>query len=235
MTCASPTELYVSKILVVLALLIALPILGEAQQPIVAPRPALADSSPARILRTTGGLNTPVIVEVLRQVHQPYPAAKREELADSVAARALNSPSYEAAIGAINTLNQAGNLQGHGSADLFSLDRLIQVHKAGRNEDTRLYALSVLIFQAQPGRALPYLRTVAASADGRSAFWALQDLESFAFGVWPIGTSDRATAENTLRQLYDADSMQSSRAISELCEVGALHRWPGSPKCQPRR
>ena len=81
-----------------------------AQQPGVARRPGWADSTPPQIMKLArGGFPDDIVIEVLRQRHQAYPAAKRRELADSVVALALRVPG--AADAAVSAIAESGSAE----------------------------------------------------------------------------------------------------------------------------
>lgn len=142
------------------------------------PREPLADSSPPVIMAHAGGVAPAAVMEVLRQVHQPYAAAKRRELLDSLTARAI---SYRgAATGPVLTIGIAGAADpgwggAGGTPDPDALDRLVRIYEQAPNPLTRTTALMALSHQVDPSRAWPTLRTAATSTADADAFIAVMN------------------------------------------------------------
>src|SRR5436853_6836976 len=118
-----------------LALLIvfASPATGQVRK-----RPAIADSSPARIMARVGPHADAIwLRDILRQSGAEYPRAKLDEIADSLVARAVDPRGSVArgdarthALDAVNALASAGSggaLSGRPYPG--ALERLIAVHR----------------------------------------------------------------------------------------------------------
>lgn len=211
----------------------------SAQQRKPASPLALADSSAARILESADskGIPTGVVVEVLRQQHRTYPAAKRQELADAVVARALSNPRVAA--DAINAIALAGSPDPTvaGIPDPEAMGRLILIHRGATNAETRRRALRQLVDQIQPARAVPYLKDVATSSDVEDGMIAVRELAHLGYGGAAYSRakpSERPPAQAALRELYDHQLVKSPLGRSILCDLGATIHWPSSPQCSWR-
>lgn len=175
-----------------------------------------------------------VVLEVLRQRRQPYPEAKRRELADLTVQRAIGEPRVST--DAILTLSMSGSsdMGIGGTPDPDALDRLIRVERnVGKRDEGRL-ALGYLIDQVNPARALPFLREVAVSTNSDDAYEAISEIGRLAYGVNQsrASPSDRSQAQVLLRELYDKDLVTQWRAFRLMCETAAFQKWPASKRCR---
>lgn len=205
------------------------------QVPHLAPRNPLADSSPARIM-SLASKRFPygAVGEVLRQRHQTYPLSKRRELADRVVAFAIGVPGE--AITAVSAIAASGSADPGwgGTPDPDALERLVRIQREAKSVGTRQAALTEMIGQINPSRALPYLQEVAVSnGDDASAYLAVSEISRLAFGSYPLGTQvERAQAEQLLRKMFDHDLVKSGPAGVYLCEVAAGHKWQTGNRCR---
>ena len=135
--------------------------------------PAVADSSPARIMAHVGNQAGAVwLLDILRQSGAQHPQAKLDEIADSLVARAIDpagaQPTSEArkqAVEAINALMLAGiSRSWNGRPYSGAFDRMIKVHRQAVAEGVRERALAGMLV-ASHSRAVEYLRRVAESTD----------------------------------------------------------------------
>lgn len=178
----------------VLALLIlfASPAMGQVQA-----RPAIADSSPAKIMARVGH-NTGALWfrDILRQSGAEYPQTKLDEIADSLVARAIDPRGSEPrseertqALEAVNALVVAGMSGSSGMGATLrgrpyagALDRLIDVHRRATARDIRSHVLAgMLDISSDRSRAVDYLRRVAESEDA-TAYVAVEVLIADANG-----------------------------------------------------
>jgi hypothetical protein len=192
------------------------------------------DSTPAVIMNVAGSKSFPttIIVDVLRQRQKAFSVSKRQELADSVVARAIGLPQPGRAelgpVEGVAALVISGSTDPNlaGSPDANALDRLILIHRQAKFPQARLMALTSLNQQVDPARALPYLKAVAESTD--MAILALDQLLSLARDSSHASVvRDRATA--TLRELWDGQRV----SLGELCRFAADRGWP--PRKDGRR
>jgi len=90
------------------AAIVAIPSLVIGQPRNIGPRPPWSDSTPTRIMASAGkGFPSDVVVEVLRQRHQSYSNAKRRELGELAATRAITEPRVGTP--AITALSMSGS------------------------------------------------------------------------------------------------------------------------------
>jgi len=217
-----------SAALALSGLLAAVPHIGAQNQPTVSRIASTwRDSTPA-VIMTFGGRKyfpSAVIVDVLRQRQKAFSLSKRQELADSVVARAIGPPLPGGGelepVEAVEALVMSGSTNPDltGSPDPDVLDRLIRIHQQAKLRQARVMALTSLNQQLNPARALPYLKAVAESKD--MALLALDQLVSLARDPsHASAVRDRATA--TLRELWDGERV----SLGELCRFAADHGWP---------
>jgi hypothetical protein len=89
--------------------------------------------------------------------------------------------------------------------------------------------------QVDPTRALPFLHGVATSNRAGDAYYAITEIERFAFGPGRTGTpGERQSAADVLRRLYDVDSLKSGSSISAMCSIARDQEWVLKPACRGR-
>lgn len=207
--------------------------IASSQQGGAGARPAFADSTPKRIMALArhGAYPDQVVLEVLRQRNQAYPAAKRLELMDSVVA--LVSGMRGAADAALTAIAIAGydDDQLGGVPDLGVLGRLQEIHRTATSVANRVNALSEMPNQVQPIRALPYLRAVAVSPTDPTAQAAIEAIGHLAFSPRIRSGADRQRAELTMRELFDQGLVPQGAAQATLCRWALSRRWPVASKC----
>jgi hypothetical protein len=166
-----------------------------------------------------------VIYEVLRQVHQTYPAAKRAELADSVVEYAIREtgPGSDG-LQAIGFSGSADPTLG-GTPDPEALDRLLRIHREARDSMARSDVLYLFVEQVNPARAIPLLRDIATSPSDGSGWYAVIELERLAFKGNRGSQGDRAAAADVLRELWQSRATKQSRVKVELEELGRMKNW----------
>lgn len=156
--------------------IILLVVSSSASGQVARVRPAVADSSVARIMSRVGAHGRAAwIQDMLRQANGGHDSpAKLDEIADSLVGRAINprqarkdSPVHLMASEAVGTLVMAGmNSVPGGHPYGGSLDRLMLIHQHALADDVRVRALAGLLALAGPRtRAIAYLRRVAESDD----------------------------------------------------------------------
>lgn len=142
-------------------------------------RPAVADSSPARIMARVGAhADVAWLTNILRQSGATYSQVKLKEIADSLVARGIDaraadprSDAYTRAVAAIDALADAGSANTEaGHPYVGALDRLIAVHQQATKVAIRAYALQDMLNLADRPRAIAYLQKVAESADVTADF-----------------------------------------------------------------
>jgi hypothetical protein len=209
-------------------------------------RPAIADSSPARIMARVGP-NTDAIWlrDILRQSGAEYSRAKLDELADSLLARAVDPradvPRSEArthALGAVNALAAAGSGGGlSGRPYAGALDRLFAVHQRASARAIRSHALAgMLNVSSDRSRAIDYLRRVAESDDA-TAYDAVEVLIADANGsgwggVKPTPSQQQATI-SALRALAAGHRVTDQAGTRTLLENWVENHRSDHPSDQP--
>ena len=205
--------------------------LGLAQNPqgTQPKRHSWADSTPATIMRlgSPEQFPTAVVVDLLRQTTGSVPSGKRRELSDSAVSRAVSSSlPLTSREDAVLALRIAGSIKSGfgGVPDHAALDRLIEIHRRSRDANTRSAALGGLSAQIDPGRALPYLKTVVLSGSGEDKALAIKQVIDMA-QTTTLPTATQNQAMLLLREFYDSES----GASEELCKVAIRLKWP-SPR-----
>jgi hypothetical protein len=170
------------------------------------PRPRLADSAAVAILALEKDVAN--LSVILRQVGGAQPRAKLDELADSLAQRAIltgpNMPVPE-----INVLRTAGLRGQRASEDVpyvGALDRLIRIHRYAPVSPPSRRTEALFAINAVVGfdRAVTYLFSVATSADPTavSAMWALESDATPASGMH-LSPAEMEHVRLMLRRLWD--------------------------------
>jgi hypothetical protein len=171
------------------------------------------------------------VVEVLRQRHQTYPAAKRLELMNSVVALIVGTHgAADAALTALAIAGYADDKLG-GVPDLSVLDRLQEIHRTAISVTNRISALSEMPNQIQPLRALTYLRSVAVSPTDPTAQSAIEAIGHLAFSSRIQSGADRQRAEASMRELFSQGLVQQGPAKATLCRWARSRQWPTANKC----
>jgi len=217
------------------AAIVAIPSLVIGQPRNIGPRPPWSDSTPTRIMASAGkGFPSDVVVEVLRQRHQSYSNAKRRELGELAATRAITEPRVGTP--AITALSMSGSPDPGlgGVPNLGALDLLIRIHGSATARDARHLAVSLLVDQVNPARALPYLRQLATSTNSDDASDGVSEIGRLAYGMprSQPGPSERKQAEALLRELYDKNLVKPERAARAMCEAALDHKWPPVARCR---
>ena len=153
------------------ALVIATAHTSEAQ---AVHRPAVADSSARQIMAHVGRASGAVwLRDVLRQADGNIPSAKLDEIADSLAARAIagrdgrvDSASFQLGTESTSSIALAGMpTTARGTPYPGALERLIRIHQHARSNSIRIQALAVMPSMPDRTRAIGYLADLAASRD----------------------------------------------------------------------
>ena len=212
-----------------MALLLALLPMIRARAQVIQRESTFVDSSAYRIMAHVASRNQVTwFVDIMRQTRRAIPQSKRDELADSLAARAiLNRPVERGdAVGA--PLSPVGVLAWVGDRGIRkgipysgALDRLIRVHQQASDIEVRTSALAAMPAVVGRDRALAYLRTVATSNDPTS-WYAINILTIDAtgggwFGPTPT-TAERRESEAILRGLYVSGQVRNPEAKRFLDE-----------------
>jgi hypothetical protein len=139
------------------------------------PRPAIADSSAARIMALVAAHpGVSWLQDILRTADAMYPQAKLDEIADSLVARAIDpagvddrrSEAYGRDVDAVNALGRAGRRWSSPDRPYAGmLDRLIAVHLRASSRRIRHRALIYMLSAPEHERAVAYVRQVAESSD----------------------------------------------------------------------
>jgi hypothetical protein len=204
--------------------------LSEASLGQAIPQPggrALADSSVRRILAEPR-FPEDVVVDVLLQRSRPQSQAKRDELADSIVARAIRAMAPpNPAVAAVAAAGRASGRKDGGTPDSRALQWLIRIHQESRDHETRLHAILEMTNQESPGRAMGYLREVAIRPDERTASAALNGLIVLAVDT-TLGTSpgERQQAAAHLRAMWDGRLVTNGLALVDLRRFATNRRWP---------
>jgi hypothetical protein len=193
-------------------------------------RVPLADSSVAAIMRRGGNDADALIAKILRQSVGQYSRAKLDELADSVAERAIanrappsDTSRFGPALRAVNGLGIAGSVSAvPGQSYPGALDRLIRVHREAHVEYMRIRALFFIPAMQDRTRALAYLRDVATSQD-RTAEYAVRtlvrDLHGGVFGAMP------PTPEQQRETIAILTTLSNGRQARDSSAAKALEEW----------
>lgn len=159
------------RYVLVLALL---PCAIAAQQPA---HSRLADSSVRVIMAHVGPHVRPFeLVAILRNKDGQTPAAKRNEIADSLVGRAVSyraarrsdTTQFAGAVRAVMALSLAGLTSAAAEAGRpydGALDRLIRIHEQAQVSEIRSRALESMLGGPDRARALAYVRSIAISRD----------------------------------------------------------------------
>lgn len=202
----------------------------------IAARPQLADSSAARIMARVGShSNAPAVRQILRQIGGSQPVGKLNELADSLALRAiahrapiLDSSATRLAIDAVVTLILAGNpRQPEGVAYQGTLERLIRIHQESRVNSIRRRALGGMLAGSDRGRGIDYLRGIAEAKDS-TAYDAVDLLLIDAAGGSWVGMQPSALEQQqsaqALKELVERNRVVDPRALARLNDWKAFER-----------
>jgi hypothetical protein len=195
-------------------------------------RPAVADSSAARIMVHVGTQPNAVwLRDILRQADANYPQAKLDQIADSLVARAIDSrgaqpksDGQKRAVDAVNALVLAGSSAPlRGRAYAGALDRLIMVHRQAPSRDIRARALGGMLAVSSTGtRAVDYLSSVAASSDP-TAYDAIEFLITDANGgSWAGGQPSKSQQQRSILALK---ALASGRRVSNPMAANLLENW----------
>ena len=210
-------------------------LIAIAALPLFAQRPAdmrraFADSSVAWIMSKAKTSTGDIGLYVLRQVHQAYPLTKRNELADSIVGRRVSS--REIADSWLMDLSMSGSPDGAGTPFPTALEHLMYIARHALNSANRADALVLIPRQANPGRAVRFLRELIVEPNGPMALPAVNGLVEIAFGSRTKGTADGASAQDELRRL----AAQGVKSIAQmrLCEIAASQHWPRLKACEGR-
>src|ERR1051326_9078109 len=155
------------------ALALALLPLSQIPAQLMQREELLADSSAVVIMaHLNSRTETSWFVHIIRQTRQPIPVAKLDELADSLAARAIANRPSDMAVGMLTPTDliayagERGRAKGTPYSD--ALDRLIRIHQQATDYGVRTSALADMLGVVGRERALAYLKTVAVSTDSTS-------------------------------------------------------------------
>jgi hypothetical protein len=200
----------------------------------------LSDSSVAVIMRHVGARldHQAMLLSILRGVDGVYSRAKRDEVADSLAARAIanradggsvqDSAQYGAAARAVMVLGRSGMdrtpaLDSSSQGQLYegALDRLIRVHRSAPARAIRSRALAAMLRQPDRARALGYVRSVAESP-GEPAADAIQRLIEDATGFTEPPKPTPAQRDESLAVLRD---LSTNRRVSNPDAARNLATW----------
>jgi hypothetical protein len=172
-----------------------------------------------------------VVVDVLRQRSRSHPQAKRDELADSLIARAIRAPAPpNPAVAVLAEAGRASLQVDAGTADPRALDWLIRIHRESRDHETRRYVILQLTDQAVPMRAVPYLREVATRSEDRTSSTALRRLVVLARDT-AVGTSagERQQVMAQLREMWERRLVTNGIALVDLTRLAESERWSRPP------
>lgn len=225
-----------------LALLIgfASPAMGQVRT-----RPAIADSSPAKIMTRVGpNADALWLRDILRQSGAEYPQAKLDEIADSLVARAVDprggeprSEERTQALDAINALAAAGSGRALGGRPYAgALDRLIAVHRRASARAIRSHVLAgMLNVSSERSQAIDYLRRVAESEDA-TAYDAVEVLVADANGSgWGGEKPTPSQQQQTVSALkaLAAGHRVIDQAARTLLEIWVENHRSDHPSVQP--
>jgi hypothetical protein len=177
----------------------------------------------ARVGKTPGAV---WLRDILRQANAQYPTAKLDEIADSLALRAIvpasvqqTSDVHSNAVNALNALVLAGSsapLGGRPYAGAF--DRMVRVHRQSQSHNIRARALSGMLVTSH-SRGIAYLREVAESTDA-TAYDAVEALVNDAnggswAGIEP-GAAERQESASALKSIAASGRLKDQRALALL-------------------
>lgn len=212
-----------------MALLLALPAMMRASAQVIQRESTFVDSSADRIMAHVAPRNQLTwFVDIMRQTRRAVPQSKLDELADSLAARAILNRPVERGDGMGVPLSPVGLLAWVGDRGLRkgipysgALERLIRVHQQASDIDVRTSALAAMLAVVGRDHGLAYLRTVATSNDPTS-WYAINILTIDAtggrwFGPTPT-TAERGQSEAILRALYGTGQVRNAEAKRFLDE-----------------
>lgn len=192
------------------------------------PHARFADSSVSAIMRHFGARPAgSALITILRSNAGSYPAAKVNEIADSLAARAIankatgtvDSARFGAAVSAVNALTEAGRSANNSQPYPGAMDRLIRIHQTAPVTLVQVRALCALPSLADRSRALAYLRGVAESRDAtaRDAIRCLvSDADGMANRPTPLSAAERQQSVAVLRELATSNRVLNELAKREL-------------------
>jgi len=167
------------------------------------------------------------VSDVLRQRTGPQPRAKRDELADSVVARAIRSDAAGDVLSALTVAGMAGDDARHGTPEPRALDWLIRIHRESLNQEMRQGALLAMPLVINRGRALPYLIEVATARNDSTSPVALYWLMDMATGGgYPVSAGEQREALAALRRMWDEGRVSNGLAVVYLREFAWGQRWP---------
>jgi hypothetical protein len=213
----------VSRMLFLTAISAAGPLAAQGKRP---PLP-FADSSAPRImsrLHQLPAVGGDWFVRIMRQEGRPQPGAKLDELADSLMQIAMSVGAGEtdrrrtdAAGSAVTALELAGSTSvSYGSPYDGALDRLIRIHRDGKNRGVLALALSVVFMVPGHPVALAYVRDVATSMD-ETAGNAVSDLAMDVHSDVNASTEAQKQETNTLlRELLEKRLVRDYHASVNL-------------------
>lgn len=186
----------------------------------------LADSSSAVIMaHLNSRTETSWFVHIMRQSRRPIAASKLNELADSLAARAIVNRPSDMGVGMLTPtgfIALAGD-RGlpKGTPYTGALDRLIRIYQKATDYGVRTTALAAMLGVVGRERALDYLKTVATSNDSTS-WYAINVLTIDASGGRLYGPSPSPSESNQsdaiLRSLYRSGQVRNPEAKRFLTE-----------------
>lgn len=195
------------------------------------PRSAWVDSGVPHIMaRARTGFPDDVVVDILRQRSGPQPAAKRDELADSIVALAIRTPGAISAVAAIAGAGIPGSDVRMGTADPRAIDWLVRIHRDGQDVNTRNAALAATPNQMNRVRAAGYLRDVAMKRDDATAMTAVILLISIGWErMGSFSESERLDIQAQLREMWVRSLVTNALATVQLQRLAAFQNWPKRP------
>lgn len=206
-----------------MALLLALLPMIRASAQVIQRESTLVDSSADRIMAHVAPRSqVPWFADIMRQTRRAVPQSKLDELADSLAARAIANQPLEPGNAMGAPLSPVGLLAWVGDRGIRkgipysgALDRLIRVHQQASDIGVRSSALAAMPAVVGRDRALEYLRSVATSNDPTS-WYAINILTIDAtggrwFGPAPT-TAESRQSDAILRSLYSSGQVRNAEA-----------------------
>lgn len=189
----------------------------------------MADSSVPAIMRLAGNVpDRSPLLNILRSKSAVYSPAKRNEIADSLAARVISTPAsaesdtaaYGAAVSALNVLVLAGVVADSGQPYSAAMDWLVRIHQRAASGLLRIRALCALPSLANRAHALNHLRNAAQARDPRASDAVdclIRDFDGLApYRSTPLTLADRSESATILRQLDASDRVQDEAARHKI-------------------